>query len=475
MVQRAFGLVETVVAMGLFIVFVSAAGPLLSQSYRANRLGGETSAATAFAQEGLDAARSIKNQGWTTFAAATGVHGVTSGGGTWAFAGTSDANGKYTRTVTVSSVNRDVSGNIVATGGTDDPDTKKVDSTVTWSFGTGRNESLTQTTYLTNFHKSIGATCLWTAPTVLATLNIGGGAVAANGVTLSADGNTAYLTKFNSAPDFFVINTTNPAAPSVYAGSLSLSGNVTGISPNVNYPYVYAGNSTNAQDLARINITTPTAPTVNYYDVTGNVDPTKPYSVGALVYVPKTAGADQEFIIYNTGTSTQTCPVQFASTPNEVFVSGGYAFLALNNTTTPLGVVNLTTCAAATITVTGSAGTGVSITGYTNRILLGQSDGTVRLIDVTTPTTSPAVVLSSISTGGSVNGMALNSGNTMAFLATSNATAEFRVLSITADVLTSCGSANMTSTANEVAYGETDDRAYVATANTAGEFVVMQP
>ena len=156
--KQGFGLVETIVAMGIFIMLVSGGAGFVLQSLRVNRLSGNVTDATLYAAEGIEAARSIKYQGWTTpFLATTCTSscGVSSSGGFWAWNGTNNTKPPYTRVITVTDVSRDGSGNVVASGGTNDANTKKITSTVNWNFIAARPETITLITYLTNWAKSI--------------------------------------------------------------------------------------------------------------------------------------------------------------------------------------------------------------------------------------------------------------------------------------------------------------------------------
>jgi len=151
---KGFGLVETIVAMAIFIILVSGGAAFTVPALRMNRLGGTMTDATLFAQEGIEAARSIKKQGWTIpFLATdcTGGCGISVSGGVWVWSGTTNTKPPFLRTIVVSSVSRDGSGTIVSSGGVDDPDTKKVTVTVTWSVSPTRPETVTLVTYLTNW------------------------------------------------------------------------------------------------------------------------------------------------------------------------------------------------------------------------------------------------------------------------------------------------------------------------------------
>lgn len=149
--QKGFSLVEIILAVAVFFIFTSSAVAIVLQGLDANRLGKEQVIATEYAVEGLEAVRSIKNQSFSALIASTSAGIARSLAGTWIFSGTSNTFDKYTRVLTISTVQRDVSGNIVASGGTVDSNTMKITSTVSWSFNGVRNESVILSTYLTNW------------------------------------------------------------------------------------------------------------------------------------------------------------------------------------------------------------------------------------------------------------------------------------------------------------------------------------
>ncbi len=160
--KKGFSILEVILASGIFIVFSSGAVISMIQAYNANRLGLEFTIASEYASEGIEAVRSIKNQGYNNLSN-TAQTGVTRGvGGTWQFSGTDHtlSVGKpYQRTIAIENALRDgipPNGNIVSSGGTVDTSTKKITSTVTWDFTTARPESISFVTYLTNWQKSIG-------------------------------------------------------------------------------------------------------------------------------------------------------------------------------------------------------------------------------------------------------------------------------------------------------------------------------
>ncbi len=157
--SSGFGIIEVIVALGLFAIIAVTAVSTLVGSFSVNRLSEEETQAALYAQEGIEAARSLKKQGWSDVLLATDCSsgcGLDSSGGTWAWSGSSDSLGEFTRVVTMSQAQRDGSGNLVASGGTIDPDTYRVESSVSWDFSPTRSNTAAVVTYLTYYEKSIG-------------------------------------------------------------------------------------------------------------------------------------------------------------------------------------------------------------------------------------------------------------------------------------------------------------------------------
>jgi type II secretory pathway pseudopilin PulG len=156
--EKGFSVIEVILAAALFMILATGAVVVVLQGLDSNRLGEEQTVASQYASEGIEASRSIKNQNFAYLVNSVGTGIVASSSGVWKFSGSSNVlSSKYTRVLTVSDVQRDGSGNIVASGGTLDPLTKKITSTVSWNFTPTRSDSVILSTYLTNWRLAIGA------------------------------------------------------------------------------------------------------------------------------------------------------------------------------------------------------------------------------------------------------------------------------------------------------------------------------
>lgn len=158
--RTGFGLVETILAIGIFLVIIAGGGLGLTQTQTVNQLSDSETEATLYAQEGIEAVRSISKDDWARLSA--GQYGLDSGSGSWDFAGTENTIGPFTRTITIEEVERS-GADIVETGGTVDPDTFRVISKVNWDSSEVRSNEVELVTYVTNFTKPISTTSEATA------------------------------------------------------------------------------------------------------------------------------------------------------------------------------------------------------------------------------------------------------------------------------------------------------------------------
>jgi Tfp pilus assembly protein PilV len=165
-VRTGFSSIEVILASTLFIIFTTGIIGTVIQGVSTNRLGNEHVVATQFASEGLDAVRSIKERGFSNITTVNTLpRGVSFTAGNWVFDAdnTSDTQthtttDNFIRQIRVEPVNRDGSGNIVASGGSVDPLTRKVTATVTWNFSSSRPQTVSAVSYLSDWVATVPPT-----------------------------------------------------------------------------------------------------------------------------------------------------------------------------------------------------------------------------------------------------------------------------------------------------------------------------
>jgi prepilin-type N-terminal cleavage/methylation domain-containing protein len=152
--NEGFGLIEVLIAAVVIgISFVGFSTFILfsrDQTLKAQR---ETEA-VALAEEALEVVRKMRDDSWSNISGkivgTTYYPKIT--GSTWILDTTPPSpSGYYTTRIVFSNVTRDASFNIASVG-INDPETKKVEASVTWN--DSGTKSLSLTTYITNFRNN---------------------------------------------------------------------------------------------------------------------------------------------------------------------------------------------------------------------------------------------------------------------------------------------------------------------------------
>lgn len=132
--NKGQSLIELLIALGVFVLGVVTIGLLIIDAGVSSRQAGERTQAVLLAKEGLEAARSIRDDDFANLI--DGTHGIAISANTWIFSDSEDITNIFKRRITVSTV---------------DADTKKITSTVVWREPPERPGSTTLITYLTNW------------------------------------------------------------------------------------------------------------------------------------------------------------------------------------------------------------------------------------------------------------------------------------------------------------------------------------
>jgi type II secretory pathway pseudopilin PulG len=329
-------LVEALIAIAVLTIIAGSIVVSLSNQLNTAQSSRDTATATAFAQEGLEAARVIRNAGWDGLA--TGQHGVGWINGTWGFSGTSDSTSTYTRVVNVTQI--------------DDHD-RQVDSTVTWSPTQGRTRTITLTTILSDWRNAaqvdLGGGGLdgdWTAPGIISgQLDFG-----ANFRALDVDvaSTTLALAGFGTVSqtnELCMLDVSNPNSPVIH-GCLNTGTGVNKVRIDLARKLVfmaYAGTSNQLQIADFSNIDAPTLK--KQFTIAGNTQKGRSLDrVGNLIYLGTEGPATKEFYIYDVTDPMNPVlkgSLKIGNDINCVQVVGDYAYLASDVDGKELVIVNV--------------------------------------------------------------------------------------------------------------------------------------
>lgn len=136
--ERGQSLLELLIAMGVFVLAVSAVTFLILDAYLADRFGRERMIATFLAKEGMEAVRSIRDNNWNNLT--PGVYGLATLNDNWIFQGVEDDLSNQLkqgrRRIIIESI---------------DSDRVSITSQVTWQLTEARPQEVSLVTYLTNW------------------------------------------------------------------------------------------------------------------------------------------------------------------------------------------------------------------------------------------------------------------------------------------------------------------------------------
>ena len=129
--QKGQNLIEVLFALAIFFVFIAGTVMLSFRYLKSSAKSIELTQVNIINQESWEAIQAIAYEDWDSLV--NGTFGLSNSSGYWDFSGDSDTiNDRYVREITIESVQRDESCNIVGSGGDNDPDTKMVTLDVNW-------------------------------------------------------------------------------------------------------------------------------------------------------------------------------------------------------------------------------------------------------------------------------------------------------------------------------------------------------
>jgi Tfp pilus assembly protein PilV len=132
--EKGFMMVEIVIAISIIVVSVLAAMSVTQKSISVSRQALHISQASFLLEEGAETVRIVRDNSWnniSSLTSATDYYPVFSN--SWVLATIPTTVGIFTRKVNVSNVNRDASTEDIASSGINDPGTKLITVTVSWT------------------------------------------------------------------------------------------------------------------------------------------------------------------------------------------------------------------------------------------------------------------------------------------------------------------------------------------------------
>lgn len=148
--EKGQNLIEALLALAVFFIFISGSLILIFRHFDTFEKAEDLAKVQTIVGQSFEAVQGISYNSWSNLA--DGTYGLNSSSGSWQFQASPDLiDNKYTRTVTVAPVRRDLNCAITTGDGTADPDTKLVTVNITWQdVGGPRSDSFGQ--YFTSWN-----------------------------------------------------------------------------------------------------------------------------------------------------------------------------------------------------------------------------------------------------------------------------------------------------------------------------------
>lgn len=372
--RRGQSLVELLVAIAVASLML----PAIIVGFVATRQGRvqqrERFTATLLAQEAQEAVRIIRDRDWNNIAQNGTYHPVVTNN-QWVLSAGSETVDEFARSIAIADASRNASGDIIESGGSLDPSTKKVTITVSWSALFPSN--VTTTTYLTRHtYKSYIQTTQadFDAGTLTNTIttNLTGGEV-----TLGAGGRADWCSPNLSIasldlPKQGVANAISAIEGRVFAGT---GDNASGVSyatvniANTNPPiatisgtydgyktnsifgeanYAYLATDNNAKEIEIINLTTNPYSEAGYFNAPGNGNGNSIYVAGNVGYMTSANTFYTFDLTSKAGARSVLGSTTLTGTGVKTFVLGSYAYVALASTT-QLQILDISNASSPTV------------------------------------------------------------------------------------------------------------------------------
>lgn len=372
---KAFSLAELLLGMGLFALLVTSVASFSIDSVRATRNSSTKVIAAQRMQELTNAILLNKDILWSTIVANTdaGQKSLIYTNNTYELKSGPTTDSGVSINLTIDTVNRDASGNIVLSGGTTDLHSRAIQVTATWTDFLGIPNSASNTFYVNDWNT------LRLSQTTQADFNQGtnsgtvvtnnnGGEVAMESVLYADWCNPSLTQTFSDLPGQGIAKTISASPGNVYMGTGSNSSGVSfarmsfvpseppvvstrgifdGYKTNAVFGngdnYAYLATDQNSKEIVILNVASTPYTEIGYFNPSVN-------STGHGIYVNGSIGimtTTNRLYTFNLSSKTGARPVidyiTLRGTATDLFVRGNYAYVTLSNADTEMEILDITT------------------------------------------------------------------------------------------------------------------------------------
>jgi prepilin-type N-terminal cleavage/methylation domain-containing protein len=430
--KSGFSLVEIALAIAVFSIFSVGIFYLSIDTINRDSKVVLNTEGLFYAQEGLEVARNIRDKNYLLLT--NGDHGLALVENAWSFAAAPESiDAFYERTITVSDVYRDLAGNISAEGTVYDPDTKKVESEVSWLQNGIIPHSVILTSYLSNWRGDdlIRTTCteftdgtfdnteivnipsppedncgirlleIEEESSFFSPVNVG-----KHGEDVDVEGSYAYLATDETNRGLNIINVSDPLNPVITSyKDLGAKGNY--IQKNGDYAYVGIDKT---QGLSIVNVSNPASPSISANVNTSGAG-NQPAIFGNYLFMALDVD-NNSYKVYNVTSKTSPTlfkTINFNHDTHVTTIQGNYAYVGVDDDHSSLKVFDISNINNITQIKSFDVGeeiNAIAITGSIAFVGIEEDDDSLSVVDISNPA-NPSII-TTLNVGGEIQDLTIS-------------------------------------------------------------------
>lgn len=426
--NKGQSLIEILIALGIFAVTLSASFQLFFGSQNLSVDSGNAGIALDYAQEGVEAVRSIRDRNWGELT--DGSHGLVFQDNEWMFGSStaSDVKGDFTRSITVLTVEENF---------------KIATTTISWQIDPLRIQKIEMVEQLSNWESPLQSSCKtdplvgdWAHPQTIGTADLGAGNEGTDVLVKYPYVYVSGKASSSSKPDIFVFDITNLNMPQLTGSKDIGSGGINSI--HINGNYLYAASPNDSKEFIVFDISVPgSISEVASLNLSGSSDGLSIISFGDTAVVGRTDSASNELNFINVfNPASPSVVAQFGGLDDvrDFAVSDNYLYV-IEDSGTDIRIYDVTN-PNAPVFVTGYNRGSIDYMsshllykGGGRNLLVGSDSGNNDFEVIGATTTNQMYVRDSLDVGGQINDITCAMGD-LAFLATTNSGKEFLIVNV---------------------------------------------
>lgn len=453
--RRGIVLAEIILVSALMGIWVAALAAGAFRALESSSASDNRNKALSLATEGIEAARSIRNRQFSNLNNGSFILDLNND--QWNFTTGTEQIDNFLRSVEIVELH---------------PDVKQVNVTVNWQESNTFNKSITLSSVLTNWQKTVSGQGNWTEPYQGTSVDQSS---ASGAHRLYIQGQTFYATVQQGTVEFMTYDISDPDDPAILDTFSAIPGTPWDVVVVGDYAYI-TGND-NGSEITILDVSDPSNITFEAsIDLPGKGDSYDLVVDGNYLYVTRNGDGDITVLdITNPTAPTITDSLNVNGYPETLSKYGNYVYLGSTSNSQEIQVIDVTDPNNIFFVVSIGIGGNSNVTAILaqdNRLYVGQDDGSFYIYSIDVPILP--VNIGYIDLSQNIHGIEKN-GN-LVFVGTEDNTQEFIVLDTTNEASPSIfGALDLDFDVGDIVYYEAADLVYCGFRNGTFEMVIVLP